>query len=114
MEATMATCQGIWLRRLLTEITGERVAPATLYVDNKYALDLMKNSVFHWKSKHIDTRFHFIRECVENGEIKVTHVCSKDQKADILTKVMAKLKHKEMQALIGVRQLSNSGLKGEM
>nr|KAJ0225364.1 hypothetical protein LSAT_V11C100009380 [Lactuca sativa] len=63
----------------------------------------MKNPVFHGRSKHIDTKFQFIRECVENGEVKVTHVCSKEQRADILTKVMGKLKHKEMRELIGVK-----------
>lgn len=114
MEDTIATCRGIYLRRLLTEITGEKVAPATLFVDNKSASDLMKNLVFHGRSNHIDMRFHFIRECMENGEIKVTHVYSKGQKADILTKAMAKLKHKEMQALTGGKHVSDSELRGKM
>nr|KAJ0208302.1 hypothetical protein LSAT_V11C500255750 [Lactuca sativa] len=70
MAATSATCQGIWLRRLLTETIGEKVEPATLFVHNKSAIDLMRNQVFHGRSKHIDIRFHFIRESVENGEIK--------------------------------------------
>ncbi|KAI3523596.1 hypothetical protein L1887_01838 [Cichorium endivia] len=105
MAATMAACQGIWLRRLLTEITKQKVPPVTLFVDNRSALDLMKNPVFHGRSKHIDIRYHFIRECVENGEITVNHVCSKEQKADILTKAMAKIKHEEMRSLIGVRKI---------
>lgn len=113
MAATMATCQAIWIRRLLAEITGHAVEPAILHVDNKSALDLMKNPVFHGRSKHIDTRFHFIRECVENGEVTVVFVSSKEQRADILTKSMAKMKHKEMRELIGVKQITNSGLGGE-
>nr|GEU54259.1 zinc finger, CCHC-type [Tanacetum cinerariifolium] len=78
MAATMAGCQGLWLRRLLTNITG---------------------------SKHIDIRFHFIRECVEKREITVTHVCGKEQKADLLTKPLARVKHEEMRDLIGVGRL---------
>lgn len=105
MAATMAVCQGIWLRRLLTTLTGQDIPPAVLYVDNQSALDLMKNPVFHGRSKHIDIRFHFIRECVENGEVIVSHVCSKNQKADILTKAMAKAKHEEMRNLLGVKQV---------
>lgn len=74
MEATTTACQGIWLRRLLSQITCQNIPPVTMYVDNKSALELMKNPVFHGRSKHIDIRFHFIRECVENGEITVTHI----------------------------------------
>lgn len=106
MAATMAACQGIWLRRLLTEITGQKVPPVTLFVDNRSALDLMKNPVFHGRSKHINTRYHFIRECVENGEIVVNHVCGTKQKADILTKTMARVKHEEMRELIGVKPIT--------
>ena len=46
MAATMAACQGIWLRRLLTEVTGQKVPLVAFYVDNRAALDLMKNRVF--------------------------------------------------------------------
>lgn len=74
MAATLAACQGIWLRRLLSEITGQKVPPVELLVDNKASVDLMKNPVFHGRSKHIDIRFHFICECVENGEVTVNHV----------------------------------------
>ncbi|GKE03009.1 putative RNA-directed DNA polymerase [Tanacetum coccineum] len=105
MAATMAACQGIWLRRLLNEITGQRIPPAALFVDNRSSIDLMKNPVFHGRSKHIDIRFHFIRECVENGKITVTHVCGKEQKADILTKPLARVKHKEMRSLIGIKKV---------
>lgn len=105
MAATLAACQGIWLRRLTSEITGQKVPPVKLLVDNKSALELMKNPVFHGRSKHIDIRFHFIRECVENGDIIVTHVDSKEQKADILTKPLGRLKFEEMRKLVGVKKV---------
>ncbi|GKE11221.1 putative RNA-directed DNA polymerase [Tanacetum coccineum] len=114
MAATMAACQGIWLRQLLTNITGQNIPPVIMYVDNRSALDLMKNPVFHGRSKHIDIRFHFIRECVEKGEITVTHVCGKEQKADLLTKPLARVKHEEMRDLIGVRKIGSSELRGKM
>ncbi|XP_023755973.2 uncharacterized mitochondrial protein AtMg00810-like [Lactuca sativa] len=65
MATTMTACQGIWLRRLLSSITCQNIPPVTMYVDNKSALELMKNPVFHGRSKHIDIRFHFIRVCGE-------------------------------------------------
>ncbi|CAM8902934.1 unnamed protein product [Rhodiola kirilowii] len=76
MAATSAASQALWLRNLLSELVGEEPKPVTIYVDNKSAIALMKNPVFHGRSKHIDTRHHFIRECVERGQIKVEHVSS--------------------------------------
>ena len=86
----------------MKELTGDHVMPITLYVDNNSAIELMKNPVFHERSKHIDIRYHFIRECVEEGQIIVEHVDSKDQRVDILTKALAHVKHGEIRSMIGV------------
>ena len=113
MAATSATCQGIWIRRLLNEITGSKISPATLYVDNKSALALMKNPMFHGRSKHIDTRFHFIRERIKKGDIILKHVSSQEQWADFLTKSMSKIKFEEMRDQLGVKHITPSGLGGK-
>lgn len=89
MAATTADCQGIWLRNILSRVTSETIGPVTLYIDNRSAIDLAKNLMFHGRSKHVDIRFHFIRECVERGEVVLKHVCSSEQRADVLTKGMA-------------------------
>ncbi|CAM8905517.1 unnamed protein product [Rhodiola kirilowii] len=106
MAATSAACQAVWLRRLLTDLTGNKAKEVNLYVDNKSAIALMKNPVFHRRSKHIDTRFHFIRECVEKGDIIISHVCTDEQKADILTKALAKVKFLQMRKMLGVADLN--------
>ncbi|KHN00057.1 Copia protein, partial [Glycine soja] len=54
--------------------------------DNRSAQELAKNPVFHERSKHIDTRYHFIRECITKKEVELTHVKTQDQVADIFTK----------------------------
>ena len=108
MAATATACQAIWLGNLVKELTGQNMMPITLYVDNKLVIALMKNPVFHGRSKHIDIRYHFIRECVEEGKVVVEHVNSKDQRADILTKALAYVKHGEMRNLIGVTNLEPS------
>ena len=107
MAATSAACQGIWLKRLLQELQGEDTGPFELYVDNKVALALMKNPVFHGRSKHIDTRFHFIRECVEEGLVDVHHVSTDQQKADIPTKALSRVQFQRMCDLIGIHVLTN-------
>ena len=111
MAATEAAQQAIWLQELLSEVTGGETEKTLILVDNKSAISLAKNPVFHRRSKHIHKRFHFIRECVERNLIDVEHVPGTEQKADILTKALAKIKFKEMRSMIEVQNLSENGLK---
>jgi len=67
--ATAATCQAVWLRRVLRDLCHEQEKGTTIYSDNSSAIALSKNYVFHKRKKYIDTKFHFIRELVNNGEI---------------------------------------------
>lgn len=64
IAATTAACQGVSLARLLGNLRNAAPKVVILKVDNKSALALIKNPVFHDRSKHIETRFHFIRESV--------------------------------------------------
>lgn len=105
MAATAAACQGVWLRNLLGEITDAKHGPVVIYIDNKSAIDLAKNPVFHGRSKHIDIRYHFIRECVNRGEIVIKHIPTEEQRADALTKALATVKFERMVALMGVKKL---------
>jgi 2-polyprenyl-6-methoxyphenol hydroxylase-like FAD-dependent oxidoreductase len=77
----------------------------SLKIDNQAAISLCKNPVHHERSKHIDTRFHYIRECVEEGMIKVQHVNTNDQLADILTKSLGKQKFIEMRKKVRVEDI---------
>ena len=65
-------------------------SPTIIQVDNKSAIELAKNPVNHERSKHIDVRFHFIREHVKEGSVELRHVASKNQAADIFTKPLSK------------------------
>lgn len=105
MAATAAACQGVWLRNLLTEITGAKHGPVVIYIDNKSAINLAKNPVFHGRSKHIDICYHFIPECVNRGEIVIKHIPTDEQRADVLTKALATVKFERMVALMGVKRL---------
>lgn len=106
MAATAAACQAIWIRNVLNQITDEEIGPVVLFVDNKSAIDLAKNPVFHGRRKHINIRYHFIRECVDRGEIILKHISGEFQRADILTKAMTTLKFEKMRSLLGIGCLS--------
>ena len=115
MAATEAAKQAIWLQEVLSEVTGDACKRVTIRVDNKSAISLTKNPVFHGRSKHIHRRFHFIRECVENGLVDVEHVSGDKQKADILTKGLGRIKFKDMREFMGVQDTAEIifKLKGE-
>ena len=106
MAATAAARQGLWLRSLLVEITDKPPQSVKMFVDNNSAIALMKNPVFHGRSKHIDVKYHFIRECVERGQFQVKRVCTEGQRADALTKALPAVKLGIMRHLLGVRDLS--------
>jgi len=97
-----AACQGIWLSRLLGELMGIPTPQVKLLVDNKSAIALSKNPVHHDRSKHIDIRYHFIRDCVDRGEVDIEHVGTGDQLADILTKALGRVKFVEQRQQLGV------------
>jgi len=90
---------------LLSEVTGLPSKRVVIRIDNKSAISLTKNPVFHGEGKHIHRRYHFIRERVENEQIEVEHVLGIEQRADILTKALVRMKFKEMRDLIGVQDV---------
>ena len=67
-----------------------------LLMNRKSAIELSKNPVYHERSKHIDTRYHYIRECVTDGTVEVDHISTDGQLADILTKPLGRIKFVEM------------------
>jgi hypothetical protein len=72
VAATSASCQDVWLRRILKDMSHTEKDPTLIFCDNTSAISLSKNHVFHKKRKHIDTRFHFIRELANNGDMVIS------------------------------------------
>ena len=92
VAAATTACQVVWLWRLLGELTGAKVQPPTLKVDNRPAIALAKNPVLHDRSKHIDVKFHLLWDCVDGGQLVIEFVESGQQLTDILTKSLGKLR----------------------
>lgn len=101
MEATTSACQAIWFANLVKELASQNIVPITLYVDKKWEITLMKNSVFHGRIITLTSVFHFIWECIEDGQSIIEHV-SKDQRVDIFTKYLEQVKFSKMWNMLGV------------
>ena len=93
-----AVCQGVWIPRLVMEVMGVKMEAVKITVDNQSAIMLSNTSVLHNRTKHIDTRYHFIRDCVEDGRVVIEHVKTEDQLVDILTKSLGRVKFMELSA----------------
>jgi hypothetical protein len=106
IAASNATCQGIWLSRLLGEMEGTEPSMFKLLIDNKSAIALAKNPVHHDRSEHIDIKYHSIREHIEKGRVEVAYVRTHDQLADILTKALGRVRFIEMRQKLGVSEFS--------
>jgi hypothetical protein len=106
MASAAAASQAMWLCRVLEEVTGIIVPVPTIKMDNTAAIALAKNPVLHDRSKHIDVKFHFTRECVERGDIELEHVGTNDELADILMKALGRLQFQELRSRIGVKLVS--------
>jgi hypothetical protein len=87
-----AACQGVWLACLLSELKDADVEVPVLRVDNKSTISLIRNPVHHDRSKHIDIRYHLIREYEQTGQIAVNFIRTEEQLGDILTKPLCKIK----------------------
>ncbi|MCO5562441.1 hypothetical protein L7F22_016069 [Adiantum nelumboides] len=77
--------EAIWLGRLVVDL-GVKVDMSELYCDSQSAIQLAKNPVFHSKTKHIDVKYHFIRKVLEDKQIQLMKIHTKDNPADLLTK----------------------------
>jgi hypothetical protein len=94
-------CQVLWLARMLAEVQGSTPSTPLLSVDNKSVIALIKNTVLKQR-KHIEVKYHLVRESTENGRIKVEFIRSEEQLDDILTKSLSRVKFLELHTKIGL------------
>ncbi|KAE8732414.1 hypothetical protein F3Y22_tig00002193pilonHSYRG00130 [Hibiscus syriacus] len=91
VAASWCVCHAKWLRNLLSKMELKQLGTTVIHVDNKSTIELEKNPVNQERSKHIDVRFHFIRDHVKEGNVELVNVASQDQVADIFTKPLPKV-----------------------
>ena len=101
MTVVEATNESLWLTGLVKEL-GIQQSRVQLYYDSESAIYLAKNQVYHARTKHIDVRFHKIRELVSSSELVLEKVHTSDNAVDMLTKLITIEKFKHFLNLINV------------
>ena len=101
--ATIAcACQAIWLKKILEELQLKEDGPTLIYYDNSSTIKLSKNLVLHGRSKHIEVKYHFLKDLTNDGVINLVYYRSEDQIADILTKPLKFPAFQKLMELLGV------------
>ena len=110
----MALCQAareaMWLRELLCEI-GRPQKAITIHEDNQGAIAVSKNPEHHSRMKHVDVRYHYVRERVNDGSIKIDYLQTSKMVADALTKPLPREKFQWCRDAMGLVPVNPKKLK---
>lgn len=113
MATSLASCEAIWLRKVLFGLFGQALRPSVICCDNQSCVKLTENTVFHDRSKHIEIKYHFIRDYVQKGVVKLEYISTNEQVADIFTKALPQGKHVYFRDKMGVVR-NNLGTRGQV
>lgn len=101
IAATEAGKELLWLVRFLLEL-GMQQEDAIVFCDSQSAIDLSKNATYHSRTKHIDVRFHWLRDVIENQQMKLKKIHTDKNPSDMLTKIVPKDKLELCCRLVGM------------
>lgn len=102
MALTEAAKEAQWLRALLRSMGHTQANPTTIWEDNQSCIKLTKHNRFHARSKHIDIRYHFVRELIEARALDVEYKPSGEMTADILTKPIPRIRFETHRKNLGI------------
>ncbi|GAU15733.1 hypothetical protein TSUD_235460 [Trifolium subterraneum] len=108
VAAASCACQGLWLRNVLEHLNISQKGTTLIHCDNSSSIKLSKNPILHGRCKHIDVRFHFLRDLTKDGVIGLVYCKSQDQLADAMTKplkVDAFCKLRDSVGIVGIGDL---------
>ena len=86
VAAAACACHCIWMKKVLISLGSSSCECIKILCDNSSTIKLSRNPVLHGRTKHIDVRFHFLRDLVREGAVDLIHCGTTEQVADIMTK----------------------------
>ena len=102
LAACMACCEVVWLRKLFSELFEHVMDTTVIFCNNQSGIRLSENPVFHDRSKHIDIRYHFIRDMVQRGAVRLHYIGTNEEVAYILPKPLGKIKFLTFREKLGI------------
>ena len=102
VTVTHTAKEAIWIRMFLGDILRPLTKPMVLYCDNQSAIAVTKNDQYHARTKHIDIRYHFIRESISREIIEIRYCPTENMVADIFTKALPVKTFEHLRTLLGV------------
>ena len=97
--------EALWLKQLTTELGSTTTEPFTIYEDNQSTISMAKNPQFHGRAKHVAIKYHFVREHVNKGSVRLKYCPTKRMVADILTKGLPRVQFTKLRKIAGVVEL---------
>jgi hypothetical protein len=92
MVACEACTESVWLRKLISNLFDQTPELTTIYCDNQSCIRLSEHPMFHERLKHIEIKYYFIRDKVQEGEVKLEYIPTDEETTDILTKPLSRIK----------------------
>ena len=100
VSLSTAAQEATWIRHLLSDLHMLPKEPTTIMEDSQGAICIASNPVIHSRTKHIDVRYHYIRETIESKAIKVQYCPTEEMVADLLTKPLSKERFKKLRGMM--------------
>jgi hypothetical protein len=102
MAECAASRHASWARSFLNELGFSQDEPTKIFVDNQPSMSIAEKPTHHAHTKHIRVQFHYVRELIELGDVKLSHVTTDEQPADIFTKSLGRLKFLKFRGMLGI------------
>ncbi|KAL5515273.1 hypothetical protein EMCRGX_G000418 [Ephydatia muelleri] len=100
-----ATQEVVWLRRLLSDIKASPKMPTIISEDNQGTIAIARNPVYHARTKHIDIKYHYVREALMDGVIDLVYCPTQQMTADILTKPLSRDQFETFRHEMGLKDI---------
>ena len=97
-----ATQEAVWLRRLLVDLRTAPKEPTVLMEDNQGAIAIARNPISHARTKHIDIRYHYVYEALQEGTIDLFYCPTEEMVADLLTKPLLRGPFEKLRLAMGM------------
>ena len=108
MDLSVAMREAAWLKKLTNDLGIRVVCPISIHCDNEASMRMAINPEVNHRTKHINAPYHFSREKVEKGDIKLYYVSTLEQLADILTKSLGRGLFEKFRTMLNICDLSEA------